>query len=159
MEVIAGNKNRASGFTLIELLVTLSVAVVLVTMAVPSFYSLVETNRLAVASNDVLSSVLFARSQAITKKLDTSVILVGSDGWPMTVVIGGDVVASREKPSGANLSVVWSSTPSVDFDPVGRASREASLCISSSGGLHKEIRIYLSGQVKAYEKGVFINCY
>lgn len=149
---------KRQGFTLIELLVTLAVAVVLVTVAAPNFYNMVETNRLTVASNDVLSSVLFARSQAITEKLDATVSLGGSDGWPLTVVVGGDVVSTREKPSEANLSIAWSSTPSVDFDPLGRASREASLCISSGEGLQKEIRIYLSGQVKAYGQGVFVNC-
>lgn len=53
------------GFTLIELIVTLTVAGILTALAVPSFKTTIQNNRLVTQSNDLLSSLLYARSQAI----------------------------------------------------------------------------------------------
>jgi type IV fimbrial biogenesis protein FimT len=55
------------GVTLVELLVTLAVLAVLLGLAVPSFAHLMRENRLATASNGLLGTLLFARSEAIKR--------------------------------------------------------------------------------------------
>ncbi len=55
------------GFTLIELLVTISIAVILMTVAVPGFQDFFRNNRLASQSNDLLASLALARSEAIRR--------------------------------------------------------------------------------------------
>lgn len=57
---------KAAGFTLLELLVTLTVAGILVGLAVPSFKTTILNGRLATESNDLLGAFLFARAQALT---------------------------------------------------------------------------------------------
>ena len=58
-----------NGFTLIELLVTLSIAAILLAVGVPNFVSFVQNNRLATQSNDVLTLLSFARSEAVKRNL------------------------------------------------------------------------------------------
>lgn len=56
---------KQSGFTLMEVLFTMMVAGILVGMAVPSFKTSVQNNRLVTQANDLLSMLLYARSEAI----------------------------------------------------------------------------------------------
>lgn len=57
----------SSGFTLIELLVTISIAVILATVAIPSFQSFYRDNRLGSQSNDLIASLNLAKSEAIRR--------------------------------------------------------------------------------------------
>lgn len=67
-----------SGFTLIELLITVIVASVLLTLAIPSFQQALETNRIATRTNELVSSLQLARTQAV-QRADT-VSICGSGG-------------------------------------------------------------------------------
>lgn len=53
------------GFTLIELLVTMSVAAILLMVAVPNFQLFVLNNRMASQANDLIATLSFARSEAV----------------------------------------------------------------------------------------------
>ncbi len=57
---------KQTGFTLVELLVTMVVAGILASFAIPNFKLTVQNNRLVTESNDLLGSLLYARSMAIT---------------------------------------------------------------------------------------------
>jgi type IV fimbrial biogenesis protein FimT len=54
-----------SGFTLMELMVSITVLGVLTALAVPSFTTMTNRNRLAAESNELLSGIQFARTEAI----------------------------------------------------------------------------------------------
>lgn len=56
---------RQSGFTVIELMVTLAVAAILLTVAVPSFEAVINSNRLSAASNELMAALQTARMEAI----------------------------------------------------------------------------------------------
>jgi type IV fimbrial biogenesis protein FimT len=70
---------RASGFTLLELLITMSVAAILLTIAVPSFRYITNGNRIAGEVNGLLGDLQFARSEAIKEGRYVSVC-ASSDG-------------------------------------------------------------------------------
>ncbi|KKO47432.1 hypothetical protein WG68_00570 [Arsukibacterium ikkense] len=53
------------GFTLIELMVTVAVLAIVLTVAVPSFANLVNSNRLSAQANDMLAGLILARTEAI----------------------------------------------------------------------------------------------
>ncbi len=63
----------SKGFSLIELMVVLSVAGILLTVAVPSFVSLIQRNRVSTEVNGFIGDLQFARSEAIKQGLAVSV--------------------------------------------------------------------------------------
>lgn len=89
----AGNPLRLRGFTLIELLVTLAVAIILATVAVPSFQSTISSNKLVADHNKILSGLNFARGEAVKRRMPVSVV-VSKDadgvGWALEVKLGDE---------------------------------------------------------------------
>lgn len=67
---------HARGVTLVELMVTLTVAAILIMIAVPSFRSITLSNRLTTAANQVVDAINAARVEAI--KRNNYVQLCGS---------------------------------------------------------------------------------
>lgn len=62
-----------SGFSLIELMVTISVAVILMAIAIPSFIDITVSNKLSSTSNDLISALTSARIEAIKRNTNISV--------------------------------------------------------------------------------------
>lgn len=60
-------RRTKNGFTLIELLVTLSIAAILLTVAVPNFIVFVQNNRLVSQANELSGILNFARSEAVKR--------------------------------------------------------------------------------------------
>ena len=60
-----GGNVKAKGFTLVELMVTVAVMAILAAIAIPSFTSLINSNRLVSQANELVGVVQGARSEAI----------------------------------------------------------------------------------------------
>ena len=56
-----------SGFTLIELMIAISLSVVILTFAVPSFSSFIKNGRVTTFTNTLVTDVNFARQEAVTR--------------------------------------------------------------------------------------------
>ena len=83
--------NAHRGFTLIELMITLVVAVVLITVAIPSFRTLMARNELVTVTNSWVGALNSARAKAV--KLNQTIALCGKDDVPSTGA-GSDCSAS-----------------------------------------------------------------
>jgi prepilin-type N-terminal cleavage/methylation domain-containing protein len=63
---LSRNSLRSKGFTIIELLITLSVAAVIISMAVPSLQTFTANNQIIAAQNSLVGALNLARFTAVT---------------------------------------------------------------------------------------------
>lgn len=130
-----------SGFTLIELMVTIAIAAILMALAAPSFSATIASNRLSAQTNDLITALNAARSEAIRrgrrvtvcKSADgTSCASAGdwSKGWIAFEDKDSDAVVDSGEAlllvhdTGENLTAVKGTTnvsAYVSFAPDGRA--------------------------------------
>lgn len=66
-------KKRSLGFSLVELLVSIAVAGVLVSLAMPAYQQFVSETRLTTHSNEFLSMLMLARSEAVKRNTRVTV--------------------------------------------------------------------------------------
>lgn len=66
-------KSRSRGVTLMELMVALSILSILVVIAVPAFRGITANSRVAAATNDLVTSLTLARSEALRRSTTTRV--------------------------------------------------------------------------------------
>ena len=102
------------GFTLIELLVVISIAAIIMAIAVPSFNQMVGQQRVKAAANDFKSAVALAGSESRKRGKDVNIRPIGwagnnaltlAEGWEVYYQESGtQVVIRQERPSG-NLLV------------------------------------------------------
>jgi len=90
MQTMSGYRMLACrGFTLIELMVTIAILAIVLTVAVPGFQDFIARNRLAAATNELVSALALARSEAV--KRATRVTVASADwaaGWQVFVDTG-----------------------------------------------------------------------
>lgn len=66
-------KHDNQGFTLIEFLVTMAIAALLMFVAVPGFYGIIQNNKIVTMTNKLSATFNFARSEAIRIGANVSV--------------------------------------------------------------------------------------
>ena len=73
MKMAIINKSKHTGFTLIEMIVTVSIAAILASIAIPSFTTMIKNNRLTASTNELVSALILARSEALKRSQNVSV--------------------------------------------------------------------------------------
>lgn len=84
------SRRGSYGFTIVELMVTLTVAAILLAIAIPSFTYLTVSSRLTTTANELVNRLSLARSDAI--KRNTLIRVAQADG-AVSVVATGDVLS------------------------------------------------------------------
>ncbi|NCS66623.1 MAG: hypothetical protein COS39_04810 [Hydrogenophilales bacterium CG03_land_8_20_14_0_80_62_28] len=106
-------KNATNGFTLVELMVTVSVAAILLVIAVPSFSVFLMNNRMATQANDLISALNLARSEAVRRGATVTVCASSNQatcigGWAQGWVVrdpAGAVIRVQQALSGGSTLV------------------------------------------------------
>jgi type IV fimbrial biogenesis protein FimT len=81
------------GFTLVELMTTVSIAAILLGVAIPNFTSIITNNRMTAHTNELVTALNLARSEAIKRGQQVVVRKSGTnweDGWQVFVDIDRD---------------------------------------------------------------------
>ena len=99
-------KNQ-SGFTLVELMVVLSIAVFLITSAIPSFQSFIQNNRMSSTTHGFVTSLNLARSEAVKRgiqvtmcKTNNSSTCVSTGGWEQGWIVFVDNNGDGQRQTG-----------------------------------------------------------
>jgi type IV fimbrial biogenesis protein FimT len=79
---------REHGFTLVELMITMTVAIILIVIAVPSFRAMTLSNQLTTTANDVVTAINTARMEAVKRNADTQ-LCSNSASLNTTDTLGG----------------------------------------------------------------------
>jgi type IV fimbrial biogenesis protein FimT len=139
---------RTRGFTLPELLIVITVLAVLVAAGMPSFGEFMRNQRVKTASFDLFSTLVHARSEAITHNATVTVAPVSSawtNGWTVTDS-GGTVIRTM----GAVPSVTITGPTNIVFRGSGRLNAASmptfQLTASGSTVITRCISIDLSGR-------------
>jgi type IV fimbrial biogenesis protein FimT len=109
--------DQDAGFTLTELLITVSIASLLLTLAVPSFTTLILTQNVRTGASDLQTSLIFARSEAIKRAAAVNMVPTGGNwknGW--TVKLGDGTVLRNEAPLNPLLASMSGSTITYQAD-------------------------------------------
>lgn len=127
---------RQYGFTLVELMITIAISAMLLSLAVPSFQSLLRNNRAAVLANDLVLALNTARGEAVSRRGAVTVCTsangtscraaTDSDktnwhkGWAVIFSPDNSLLRTQEAfPNGATLT---SAAMSIGFDASGALS-------------------------------------
>lgn len=135
--------SRLRGFTLVELMVTLSIAAVLMMIAVPSLETYRRNSELTSATNTLLAAINAARGEAMKRGMSAMVVPMGNDsnwnaGWVVfvdsdrtqTFDATQDLTVLTQAPLPNYLNVAGNGTASlgvsyVMFDPSGYSRTKA----------------------------------
>jgi type IV fimbrial biogenesis protein FimT len=93
---MSNKQTKSLGVTLIELIVTISIAAILMGIAIPSFSSIINSTRLTTYANALVTSLNLARSEAVKRGVQISVKREGStdnnwdSGWSIFTDLNGN---------------------------------------------------------------------
>jgi type IV fimbrial biogenesis protein FimT len=116
-------RRRLRGFTLTELMIVVTILGTLVVLALPNYTQFVRNQRVKTASFEIFSSLVQARSEAITRNASVTITPVSSNwanGW--TVTDAGGAVLRRQD---ALVAVTVAGPASVVYNSSGRLGSAA----------------------------------
>lgn len=127
----APRRTGISGFTLVELLAAISIIGILSAIALPSFREFVGGQRVKTASFEMLSSLTYARSEAIKRNEEVSVT-PASGGWQNGWTVAGASSTLRQQAALSGLAISGP-TGSITYNGSGHLKASVTpLAISST---------------------------
>ena len=128
-------RSSVSGFTLTELMVVVAIVGILTMVAVPSFNSLVQSQRVKNAGFELYSSLALARSEAIKRNSDVTIATTtnanGELSWDITA--GSAVIRNQDPIKGIAFDINGLPGTDVVYHRNGRPASTATFGIDALG--------------------------
>ncbi|MCF6262304.1 MAG: GspH/FimT family pseudopilin [Xanthomonadales bacterium] len=116
---------KTQGFTLVELLITIAIMAIMMALAVPSFTQMVERNQVTTTGNDMIASIMMARSTAVTREENIRLRRLSNWNTGWTVRDAANNVILRHETSHPNLLITAqgsNTSNSITYTAQGRTS-------------------------------------
>ncbi len=116
----------SKGFTLIEFLVSISITVIIMTVAVPTFKIMLHNMHIRTTTESIHSGLQLARMEAVRRNTSTRFSLDGTSTTAWKVHINNDNTAIQSRPVGensvsvTNISLSPANAVRVTFSSLGR---------------------------------------
>ena len=120
-KISTSNLRPATGFTLIELMITLSILVILLTVATPSMREFVQSQRVKTASFDLFAAITYTRSEALKRNGDVT-LSAASGGWINGWSISAGSATLRTQASLDSSVAITSSATTLTYGRDGRTN-------------------------------------
>ena len=136
---------KDSGFTLIELMVVIGIVGILSAIAIPSYFQWLPRHRVGNAARTVMSTLEFARINAVKTNADVAVIFDWANER-LTVDSGGTTLRTRQMPNDVDLQDIGLGSP-VTFNGHGFSSDSGQVRVENSKNatLGRSINLTLGG--------------
>jgi type IV fimbrial biogenesis protein FimT len=154
---------RNLGFSLIELMVTLAVLVILITIAIPSFTSMIQNNRSATLASSLVTALNIARSEAVKRNAlvglcpsSNGATCMAAPDWTVGWIAqqnGGAIIQAWSAPDLGAVITQGGGAAAIQFNGSGRMTAPAAAVTISSrypsctGQQQRQIRISITGRV------------
>lgn len=143
-------RHALRGFTIVELMITLAILGVVLAIALPSYNNTVKNNCLTTDTNSLITSIQLARSEAIKRRQDVSIIAKGGNwatGWTVqdpTAFVIQDISLSCDATTvieqGGDTTLVYSDDGFID------APAEFEICDDRTAETGRRISINMVGR-------------
>jgi type IV fimbrial biogenesis protein FimT len=146
-------QTRQTGFTVIELMVTISIAAIMMAIAVPSFQSFLLNSRLTGHTNDLVLALAYAKSEAVKRGANVTVCPSDDeatcsgdweDGW-IVATAAGEVLQVHT----AYTGTICGSATAINFRNSGFPVAGITFDLYDSRGIADGRRIVVSAQGRA----------
>jgi len=161
---------KARGFTLVELMVGIVVLAVLLGLAVPAFRQTIESNRVTATTNDFVSALNYARSEALKRSNSVAVCsstdgltCAGSNSWNTGWIAFADINSNGNLDGAETMLQAWpaidngftltsTTRPFVRYASTGMSSGTETFDLLRTGctGNHaRQITIAVTGRIRS----------
>ena len=145
------------GFTLIEMMVVIGILVIITSIAIPNFMSLLPGIRLNGAARQVMGDLMAARMKAVKLNKNTQVFfdsggiqykICNDDADSGTTVYDGEGDVENRNIQTNYHDVSFSSNVNPSFSPRGTANSWGTITLTNSESKQKKVVVLITGRVK-----------
>ena len=157
------NMRKESGFTLVELMVAITIVVILVAIAVPTWGKWIPGYRLKRATRDVYSSFQKAKLEAVRRNVNVVLIFdVAGQKYEMYVDSDGNfdnnetLLGTYNIPDNVTLDSTTFTGNATGFTSRGLPAKPSAgfgngrVNLSNTKGISREIRLSMAGNIRIY---------
>ncbi len=87
---------KLSGITLIEAMIAMAILAILAAVALPSFFSTSEINRVMGASDNLLSDFRYAQSESLKRNTRVHFVAAGGNNWTYQICLTNDCSGTND---------------------------------------------------------------